>query len=264
MIISPPGDPLKPLIGYENLFLAATITSSGDEALYPKENAYDWNPATFWEPSSATGAWLKADFGNPVEFDYFAIYAQDLWKHNGTIELQHSPDNSSWTSLGVFTLSASRPYFFRFTAVTKRYFRVLVEAGDGSTKPFIGVMAVGKALVFERGFFVGFAPPIVARNTVVTNSVSQNGVFLGRTMIRKGIKSNISMDMLSQAWVRNSWLPFILHAETPGPFFLQWNHDAWPAETTFCWSDGAIPACQNTLPGAGFMSAGLPFVGNTE
>jgi hypothetical protein len=254
-------NPAKPIILYDNLLTydGATVTASSEVAGFPFENAFDWNPSTYWLASAGT-SYLNLTLTISKYADSFCLYSQTLWSNGGTIQLQYSLDGGS-TWLDAFSPVAPSdnvPIFLTFDPISADKWRVKVVSSPAS---YIGVVCFGSRMVFERGFFVGFAPPQDARMDEITNNVSMNGTFVGRSLLAKGIKDSLSTDMLSQQWVRSVWRPFVDHARLM-PFFLQWNKDQWPYEVAFCWADGNIPAAKNVKAGAGFMSISLNFSGN--
>lgn len=262
-ITVPPNPNAKPRILYENLMLdgGATITFTTENSPDVHENAYDWDPTTFWTPDDGTQS-ITAHFPTPVNVDSFGCYSHTLADNGGTIVLRWSDDGSTWHD--AFTPVApadTSPIYQRFDLTAHAWWRVQVVSTPASS---IGITAFGQEIALERGIMDGLTPPIVARNTRVTNSVSQNGVFVGRSFVRSNVRSSFSSDYITQQWIRDVWVPFIKAAELH-PWFLYWNYSAWPFETCFCYSDdqaSMTPAAMTTPAGRGFFNINMPYRGN--
>lgn len=253
---------IVPIIGYQNLLrdTGATVTSSGDAAGFPYQYLYDWNACTFWQPSASGAQFVQVQLLTAKQANYFAFYNQSLYLYGGSIKLQWSTNGSSWNDAFTAVVpTTNAPGYVRFSTITAQFWRVVVTS---TTPAFLAVASFGMELVAERGCFVGFNPPTLARATEMVNNTTQTGAFVGRSVIRKLIKGAINLDMLSQNWVRFYWLPFILHAERL-PFFLLWNENRGN-EVAFVYSSGVIAPCSNTSAGAGFMSAAITYQGNVE
>lgn len=253
--------PAKPTILYDNLltYAGATVTASSETAGFPFENSFDWNPSTLWLPATGTQH-LTCVLTSAQFADTFCLYQQTLWANGGSIQLQYSLDSgSSWiAAFPAVSPTDNVPIFLTFDAIAADHWRLEIISSPGS---YIGVVAFGQRMTFERGFFVGFSPPQDSRMDEITNNTSMNGTFVGRSLLAKGIKDSLQTDMLSQPWVRSVWRPFVDHARLK-PWFIAWNKDQWPYEIAFCWTDGSIPAARNVKAGAGFMGISLSFAGN--
>ena len=60
---------------------------------------------------------------------------------------------------------------------------------------------------------------------VVTNNKSESGIYLGRSIVRTGIKpTSINLDNISHAWLYATWLPFKKHAEGLSVLLFIWQY----------------------------------------
>jgi hypothetical protein len=237
-----------PIIGYNNHFDStdATVSASSEDATDgPYEFAYDGLPSTHWMPDDGT-QYLTATFSAAKSANYFAFYATDLATNTGTIVLQYSTNSgSTWTDcFTAISVGSSAPCMETFTAIFATYWRVKVVSTPGS---IIGVVSFGNYLQLPYGDWIGFAPPKLARDNVVQNNTSHHGNLLGRSMIRQGVEFSLSLDYFSQAFMRESWIPFLVHAEQK-PFFLKWNPGDWPCDTAFCWTEGPVDSVRFSKP----------------
>jgi hypothetical protein len=274
-IVVPYADPAKPRIAYQNLLMLGTVTASSEATGFLHENAYDMNEATFWQPTAGGAAWLQVQLAVPMWANYLALHATTLADNAGSYDLQYSLDGgSTWVSaLGVaisptvnldpLGVSEGMPVQYRvFTPVLASLWRFWIDSAAAS---YVGVVSFGQDFECERGCWTGFTPPTMGRQTVVTNSQTVAGKFIGRSVISRNIASKLELEHLTEGWIRGTWMPFYRWAER-FPFFLLWNDANWPYEATFCWSNSTmIPAPVNTDAGdIRYMSASISFDGNAE
>jgi hypothetical protein len=211
-----------------------TLTADSEAAGYEVENLQDWQPFTYWKPATTGDHNAKIAFASNREANYFAFYSQDLYLHAGTIQLESSDDNSTWTNRsGTITPTSNAPVYKSFPQTFARYWRVRTNC---ATACAVGVVAFGVDLQLEYGAWIGFSPPIFARNNVVTNQTSEKSVFLARSLDQNGSKLILPLDFHRELWVRQYWLPFMDHADLK-PFFYQWNPLDNPTEIAFCRTD---------------------------
>lgn len=234
-------------IGYENHFeTASTVTASSEDTDFPVENVYDWLTTDFFKPASvASDVTITTTFSSSVSADYFAIYAHDLHDNGGTYKLQYW-DGAAWQdAFSVVTPTNGKPRVNYFTSQSSDQWRVVFTA----TSIFsIGVISFGARLTFENGIWQGFSPPDFADNSTIYTNSGDDGNFLGRSIIRRGVKFNIPLTHASLGWMRSDWLPFTQHALTK-PFFFSWDASAYPNEVAYCWVDGSVGKGSHTHHG---------------
>lgn len=254
--------PDKPRVAYQNLLRdgGGTVTASSETAQYEYQNAYDDRPFTWWRPESGT-SYLTLVLPSARSVNYFAFYGTDLAAKGGSIQLQYSLDGGgSWLDAAVSVSPAdTTPVYKVLTAAiaaARWRFKVIC-----ATQPNLACLSFGTDLQFERGCWVGFSPPRLARDTDLTNNISQRGVWLGRSIIRNGMMGAFDLDKLTPGWVETYWKPFVRHAETK-PWFLLWNKTGYPADAAWCWAEGDIERPAYSHPN--FMKAGMRYRGRTD
>ncbi len=229
-----------PRFAYENLFEddAATVSVSSEDDGFEKENAYDWNPTTFWKPTAGGDQWMAASFSSAQPVNYIAFFAHNIGTNGGTVQLQYSTDGgSTWLdALTPITPLSTECFYRRFTQRMAADWRVVVTSVDPCA---LGLLSIGVDFALEHGDWKGFSPPVYNRDTQVTNVTSEGGVLLGRSIIAQGSKMAVNPEFMSEAFAEATWLPFMEHAELK-PFFFLWNPDDKPAEASFCWTDKKI------------------------
>jgi len=107
----------------------------------------------------------------------------------------------------------------------------------------------------ERGMESGFAPPTLARDHKYYTSVSEGGVFLGRSIRRITYSTKIDLKKVTPGWVRTTWTDFLDHAELY-PFFFSWDTENHSDEAVFAWVNKKIakPKYTDTI----YMGVSLP------
>ena len=221
-----------PYILYDNILNEGTLTASSEATDKPVSqcvNFLNWN---YWEASAAGAAYVQVDAGagQTLTADCVAVcFGQNVGADSGTILIQHSSDASTWTTL-VNESMPERNYFKTFTSASDRYWRVTFTTSTVAVK--IPVICLGVKLELQ-GLRAGFMPPNLATPFKSYTTESETGNILGRSIQREPIQFNIAIDALSEAWIRNYWLPFLNHAAQKA-FFFAWSYDANPTESVFC------------------------------
>ncbi len=246
------------VIGWDNLFARATLLASSETTSGPAENAADGLTWDYWESEGDTsGDTLRAQLSVAEPADYLGIAGHNLGSVGATLTLQGSANGISWTTVaGPFSPASDKPALWRFPSATWQYWRVLVMGGPVR----IGVVNVGALLVLPEGVFVGHKPESLNRRPKLSNNESEDGQFLGRSVIRRGAEGIIKQDRVTQAWVRSVWDPFARHAETK-PFFWAWRYDTFPDEVMYGWTDEGAEVEQGSN---GYMAVSLNVRGQVE
>lgn len=227
----------KTKIGYQNLIETATLITVTDEAIgFEKELAYNWRTFDGWKPITAGVVHYTIDLGTAQPVDYWGLNSHTLGTNGGSIKLQYSSDNfaADTNDFDVLISPADDKTLFQSLAlpITARYWRFEVTSTPVS---ILAVLSLGLALESARGTEVGFVLPRQARMNTVIGNVSDGGAFLGRSVIRRGFKSQINYSIQTLAYARGEWNTFLDHAELK-PFFFSWNpkYD----DPVYCWMVG--------------------------
>ncbi len=222
-------------IGYDNFVPAATVTATSAEAVWPVDSVQRENTFERWQPTSGNGS-ITIDNGTEKPADYIGIAAHTLGASSSTVTVEHSSDNSSWTTIETVSPADSSAIMVIFAEVTDRYFRVSVA---GSTAPQIGVIYLGVALAMQRAIYSGHTPITLGRRTVKRPTKSQDGQFLGSSTIRNGLQTGFAWKHLKAQWYRDNFDPFVKAARNK-PFFIAWRPSKFPGEIGYCWSTNDI------------------------
>jgi hypothetical protein len=218
-------------IGMDNICrtgtASASSTASGFSANAPKNNlTYE-----YWKPTSLTATWA-IDAGSARTVNYCGIAAHDCGSSGNTITVQSSTNNSTWTTRDSFAPTDNSPIMFLFEDVSARYWRISIAGG---TAPTIGVIQFGKTLDMERPCFAGLEPINFSRTTVIRPNRSENGQWIGRSIIRGGSSMSVSYRHLSYAWYKANFDPFVEDARKY-PFFFAWRPQGYLDTVGYVWT----------------------------
>ncbi len=269
-------------IGYHNRVHSAALSAVGVTSGYSVNSLKNWQAFEF---VSFNAGWsqITIDCGAAVSVDYFALGGHELFTSNtDNILLAASNDPAFATYITLATLnnvsagvydgsyryntSTSIPsqivddnynVCLKLDSVSYRYYRLEFTA---STTVRIAVLAIGQRMEFELGFYKGIAPPKLNEDIVVTNNKSESGIYLGRSIVRTGVKpTSINLDNISHAWLYATWLPFKKHAEVY-PFFYSFGNTPL-YNNQLCYQTSFAPVKLDDRIGGGHGSCGITFEG---
>ena len=184
-------------IGYDNFVPAATVTATSAEAVWPVDSVQRENTFERWQPTSGNGS-ITIDNGTEKPADYIGIAAHTLGASSSTVTVEHSSDNSSWTTIETVSPADSSAIMVIFAEVTDRYFRVSVA---GSTAPQIGVIYLGVALAMQRAIYSGHTPITLGRRTVSGQLSHKMGSSLAAQLSGMGYKLGLRGSILKHSGI---------------------------------------------------------------
>lgn len=222
-------------IGIDNIVRTGTVSASSAQSGFPASAAK--NPLTyeFWRPSSLPATWT-VDAGAPVSINYCGIAAHTIGSSGAALTVQYSTDNSTWVSVLGENQSDDSPMMFLFTPVTARYWRISIT---GSVIPSVGVVYFGSALEMQRPCFANISPINFNRTTVIRPNRSENGQWIGRSVVRQGVSTSVSFRHLDYDWYRDNFDPFVKLA-IKYPFFFAWRPDNYQDAVGYVWTTADI------------------------
>lgn len=207
------------------------------------------NPAAVLTPST----YARATFTGPADlfFTLPAVQTADavgIAAHNlqGVRVAVYYRSNPSLAYTLIHDATAGRgPVFVLLpSAVNVLQLWVVVSAAAGRVCS-IGVIYAGEALQMQRPIYRGVDPAPLNRQTEYTNNVSEGGQWLGRDIIRQGLKTKPRWQNLDPVWLRVYFDPFASAARRL-PFFYSWNPLEFPNDVAYCWTSKDI---QPTITG---------------
>lgn len=232
-------------VGYDNLVMSRKILPGTEDPAYPLANLKNWYSWQRWKPGDdpSVVTWgVTIDCGVTGGIaDYAAVLS-----HSGIETFVVAGKNNlsdPWTDIvqlvmsanaatygGLYTYNGAQIYrsikktdkniAVRFDQTNYRYYFFWFK---GTVAPSVGVLALGKALDFPRGFYGGFIRPAWNKDVETTNSISERGQFLGRSIVRSGNRPFvITQTHVTHGWVDTYWQPFREHADL-FPFVFVWE-----------------------------------------
>ena len=233
-----------PYIGLENLLAHpdATVTASSEAADHPIEMALDHFQDTTWQPDpESTGPWTVTLDLPGGEVDYLGLFAH---RPQGLAVMLEGYDESTqaWVELLDEALYARACAWW--LASTHQYDEFRLTFDGPATDFDLADVRIGLRDALPAGVQTGFPPPNQARNNRVINSETDQGFFVGRTRIRRGISTQLTIAQVAENWVFANWEP---PAEQPladrlelGTFYLGWAPQDLPEHVVLCWTRGPV------------------------
>lgn len=237
------GEPLdKARICYQTYTRTAVpgdITVSSDSASYPKDAPLRPDTYEFWKPLALPATWVL-EFNGVQDVNYVGVAAHNLATMGCTLMAEVQVGADPWVQVAVnATPTDNAPVLFLQSTVPANRMRLTVTGAGGM--PSIGVIYVGVALAMMKSVSATFKPITMARDTVLQNTMSTGGQFLGQDYRRNGTMGSTSFKHLTAAWVRQKFEPFSKEARKY-PYFFAWNPLTYPLEVGYCWTEQDIVA----------------------
>jgi len=229
----------NPFILYNNLLPgASSITVTSEAAGYEKENAYDWLTWDHWKPSAPGTVYYTVDLGSAQSIDAWGIVAHNLGVNGASIKLQYSSDNFAADINDVATAispDSTETIMKTFTSISARYWRW--EIVSASTASQIGLLFIGVKMEMPSALGVGFAPDGLAPGYESRYNLSDDTALLGASIYKKPVKNRMQFKVLTPAWVRSTWEPFLRHVEQNKGFIYQPEPDNYSGEVIYAFAD---------------------------
>ena len=170
--------------------------------------------------------------------NYVGIASHNLGTIGREVTISHFRV-SGWTQLVKFTPTTDDAIMVIFedetTPAPGNFDQWEVSIAASTTPPEIGAMAMGRVLVMPHCIYGGHSPATLSRETEIEPNVSIGGRFLGRSIIRRGYRTDYEFRHLPAQWYREHFDPFVEHALRE-PFFISWKPDKFPAEVLYGWT----------------------------
>jgi hypothetical protein len=230
----------NPIIGYHNLLDTGSIVPSSAQAGFPVENAINWRLDDYWKPDLDNTHSIVVDMGAAVSADYFAFYSSDFYQVFDAVIFIYADTFTPPTTQrsAPFVIPAAGVKLTTFTSVSFRYWKISFASTPAHT-PKIQMMALGDRLELEQGLRPGYTPPALgSRNQLATN-ISEQGIFIGRSLELGPVDFSLSSTLFTPAWIRANWPAWLAHMEQK-PFFVLPEPDAYPDEAVIAWTAGKI------------------------
>lgn len=261
------GRPLNyPRIGYQSFTIdldASSVTVSSEEDDGPGDAPLRPDTAEAWQPTSLPATWVL-DLGTSRDIDYVGVAGHTLGSDGCSILIETStgsvagsPSLQVWDQFAEDALPADdAPLLFMDDSRIARYTRITLS-GSGEC-PRLAVVYVGEILAMERPIYGGHAPITLSRDTVLHQSLSKGGQFLGQGFRRNGVVGSAAFNHLTAGWYRENFDPFVKSARGL-PFFWAWRAETFPREVAYLWATSDIRP--SNIGQRDFMQVAFPVQG---
>jgi hypothetical protein len=214
----------KPIIAWNNLALAATLTASTEDPYYPVENLADPRPFTPWMGAGSGDQYVEFDLGAPAAATCFGVSGHDLFTQGASIKFQYF--DATWQdAVAEFAPADNKTFLKIFASITAQVWRIYIKAGYVAP-PQVGVVFIGTYLEFPTWTTGDFDPD--KYKAVLKNNKSVAGQFLGRQVQYRDREIKLHFGTLTMTWVTTYLVPAVI-GMLEGLVFFAWditNHAA--------------------------------------
>lgn len=102
----------------------------------------------------------------------------------------------------------------------------------------IGILQVGKRLVFPNAPLDDYTPLNMAREYTKLRNQSLKGQLLGNRVIAAGARTEVDLGYVTRTWADTNLPAFKSHYDQGGTFFYAGCPSKFPLDMGYCWSDG--------------------------
>lgn len=182
---------------------------------------------SYWQASSMPAV-LTVDFGQARSISYAAVYARipDV-SVQFTLETY---DGSTWSEpADSVSVARDGSIVWLFDSHSATQARVTVSGDDA---PMVATFQVGQATAIPMGLQSGFAPGALNPQDEYSNTVSEGGQILGRSVRRVGTEQSLDIEPIEPDWVRDEW-PQLRRLFRNRGVWLVWNPQDYPREVVY-------------------------------
>ena len=238
---TPTNNDSLPTVLFQNILASGTLTASSETSGYPKENVLDESTVKYWRPTTLP-ATLTLDAGSAVSADAFGVVAHDLFTAGCSIEVQTSPNGTTWTSVtDTITPTDNKTILQLFTSVSSRYWRIRITGA--STDPNIGVLFLGQRFNFPAGVKAPYTPVWLSQQFELLTSTTLGGQFLGNRVLRQGGRTAINLVSFERDFAENDLTAFRDHYNSGKAFIWAAGPSLFDKDVGYVWrTEGSVMA----------------------
>lgn len=218
-----------PKFFHDNRFAdAAPVASSTAAGDFDPANLADFYGWTWWKPGAMPGT-VRVDCSASKAADSCFVWGHDLGSQGATFNVRRSP-LGTWSGaddvlVATKTPADDKPFLLEFASVSSQHWGIEVT---GAAAPSLAIAAIGAALEVPAGLRERFDP--VGRRAVGRSMRTVTGNPLPGIVDYRGWGESLTFELLSWAWLRDTWLPaWEAHLESE-PFGFAWAPATYPGE----------------------------------
>lgn len=209
-----------------NLAESATVTADISATGFNVVNSYDRRTSTWWKPGSAGGHLIQYVFASAQSINSFGIIGHNLFSTGvSSFQFQYSTNSgAAWNDYFSAITPTSDKAIYRVGAAAQSatYWRLFFTGCSSST--LLAVASIGLSIPLPSEIPLDFTPPKLARNKKITNSKTETGNFIGRSVINSGVEFDVSQNYVTKAWMDSNYEALINNLEV-APFFFSWDYE---------------------------------------
>lgn len=209
-----------------------TVLTDDTIANYGIANAYDGRTNT-QAGFTGTDQEIVLDFAAAETIDAIGLARHNLGTDSGTLTLESSTDNVSYTVRATISPSDDKVTLTEFASVSARYWKIKVTAGS---TVYIADIFLSEKLALERSQRFGFLKPEYSDNDKVTPNVTRGNNIVGIDVQQKPKRVVFNLFYYSAAWF-SVWSELVSEVKLH-PVYILW---ADSEQAFYCWPNGAIP-----------------------
>jgi len=218
----------KPCVLIGNIFNEGVTTYGSAAASGP--NAHDGNTFDAWTLASVP-AGIVTTLSEAQAVDCLCIAAHNLGTTGSTVEV-HYETGAGWVLAASFAATDNGPIMAIWRAQTAVKWRVQFSGG---TPPTIGVIAMGKRMVFATGIPGDYVPTNWGSTVEVLGGDTLGGQFLGQRILRRGADTRVTLGAMDREWFEREAVAFVKHYNDANPFFWSGGPRTVPRDLAYCW-----------------------------
>ncbi len=230
-------DPDSPpfALNHARILYASALAGSAVSVTGGTGGANVLNPATYSRWSFTGSQTMTITLPAARNVDAVGLAAHNFAGASVAVEYSTS-DGGAWVSFGAAQSGQNAMLFLLPAPVSAKRLRVTVT---GAGPLVLGVVYAGVALQMQRPIYKGHEPGTLCRVTEYQSAESEGGQWLGRNIIRQGLKTSFAWSKLGAAWFRQYFDPFV-DAARSNPFFISWNPADYPREVVYAWTTSDV------------------------
>lgn len=219
-----------PRVLWNSISRRGTVAVSTEATGYEGVNAATATQSDAWKPTAMPATWTL-NFDAVETISAVAIDTHTIGS-TGTQVLLQEWDGSAWVDVMEFTPDDDAPIAMLFAPRETDQIRVRFF---GSSEPEMAIIHCSDALELPQLVHNGVTTPInMAYVTEYQENLSEQGLFLGRSVRYSKPQNEFNVKHVTRYWVENTLLPFIEDAREY-PFFLLESPLAYPESLSYRW-----------------------------
>lgn len=226
----------EPVVLFNSVLNASNTVASSAVAPFSVEGIFSTLTYEYWAFDD-DNAQLDIVLNGGAFVDSLGIVFEGL--AGSEITVLSSPDGGFYNEVHKQRFVEDGANLIRFSqAVSANFFRITFE----KTVPSYAIvrnLMLGRGVVFERCIMGSHSPAPYQRETEFLTNISGTGQYLGRSVIRQGVRTKFDFNMITSTWGRDQFQAFVENA-IKNAYYMLWNPSRYPEEAIYGWTDEDI------------------------